>query len=130
MREENSFSLPLACQHALTENRDVISGTLTPASCSSVAGRPVKPVKLLELLGFTDFSQQLQAKPQSYKEAFSVKPSAICLKPANHSFIEKKKIYFSFGNIPSPRACSLLVKALAMALREQFSAETCHCRVC
>lgn len=88
------------------ENGAVISGALVPASCSQVAGRPVKPVKLPELLGFTDFSQLPQAKPQSHKEAFSVKPSAICLQPTNRSFKRKKKSPFLVWKCPFPHALS------------------------
>lgn len=110
------------------ENGAVISGALVPASCSQVAGRPVKPVKLPELLGFTDFSQLPQAKPQSHKEAFSVKPSAICLQPTNRSFKRKKKKKKSISRLEvSLPPCSLLARPRAAALQQQqFSAGIHH----
>lgn len=73
-----------------------------PASCSQ-GQDSLSACHTAGLLGFTDSSVLPQAKPQAHKAAFSVKPSAVCLKPTHHSFKKEiKRALSPLGSIPSP----------------------------
>lgn len=73
-----------------------------PASCSQ-GQDGLSACHTAGLLGFTDSSALPQAKPQAHKAAFSVKPSAVCLKPTHRSFKKEiKRSHSPLGSVPSP----------------------------